>query len=68
MRSGKVIRLVRERGFGFIRDAQGQEYFFHRSACDHTAPFDRLTEGDGVQFEQQDAEKGPRCRLVTSEQ
>ena len=32
MASGTIKRLVRDRGFGFIRDDNGQEWFFHRSA------------------------------------
>ena len=32
MASGTFKRLVRDRGFGFIRDDGGQEWFFHRSA------------------------------------
>ena len=32
MPSGTIKRLVRDRGFGFIRDDNGQEWFFHRSA------------------------------------
>ena len=31
MPKGTIKRLVRDRGFGFIRDEGGQEWFFHRS-------------------------------------
>ena len=30
--NGTIKRLVRDRGFGFIRDDGGQEWFFHRSS------------------------------------
>ena len=32
MPNGTIKRLVRDRGFGFIRDDGGQEWFFHRSS------------------------------------
>ena len=31
MANGMTKRLVRDRGFGFIRDEGGQEWFFHPS-------------------------------------
>src|SRR5438067_868278 len=45
MASGTIKRLVRDRGFGFIRDDGGQEWFFHRSSVDGTLV---LTGGAGV--------------------
>ena len=44
MASGTIKRLVRDRGFGFIRDEGGQEWFFHRSAVKEGS-FDQLNEG-----------------------
>ena len=32
MANGTIKRLVKDRGFGFIRDDGGQEWFFHRSS------------------------------------
>ena len=43
MPSGTIKRLVRDRGFGFIRDDGGQEWFFHRSSVEGS--FDQLNEG-----------------------
>ena len=40
MSSGTIKRLVRDRGFGFIRDDAGQEWFFHRSSVQGS--FDQL--------------------------
>jgi len=37
-------------GFGFIRDDQGIEYFFHRSMVAGRTRFDGLREGDVVEF------------------
>ncbi len=37
MPTGTIKRLVRDRGFGFIRDDGGQEWFFHRSGVRATS-------------------------------
>lgn len=54
--NGKVKKIIRERGFGFISAEDGNEVFFHRSALEGMS-FDTLEEGDGVEF---DIEKGPK--------
>jgi CspA family cold shock protein len=60
--AGTVRKIVREKGFGFIRDEAGREYFFHHSACD---AFERLTEGAAVTFAAAPpSNKGPRAELV----
>lgn len=61
---GTVKRLVRDRGFGFIRTDDGDEYFFHRSACGR-GEFDALQEGDRVSFADDEGhKKGPRAEDV----
>ena len=49
MSTGTIKRLVRDRGFGFIRDEGGQEWFFHRSSVQGS--FDSLNEGQRVSFD-----------------
>lgn len=63
MLNGWIKKLVRERGFGFIRDDQDQEYFFHRDAL-QKGRFDTLTEGQMVEFEPVESSKGPRAENV----
>jgi CspA family cold shock protein len=46
---GTVDRLIPERGFGFIADDEGGEYFFHRTALQATA-LDDLAPGTPVTF------------------
>ena len=60
---GTVKRLVRDRGFGFIRCSDGQEVFFHRNGLQQIA-FEGLQEGTSVEFEVERAEKGLRATNV----
>ena len=65
MATGTIKRLARDKGFGFIRDDSGQEYFFHRSAVEGS--FDSLSEGQRVSFNEEQSPKGPRASNVRSE-
>lgn len=62
---GTIKRIIRDRGFGFIRSTDGQEVFFHRSSLQHLN-FDGLKEGEVVEFEMERGEKGPRATSVRS--
>ncbi|MBN1591830.1 MAG: cold shock domain-containing protein [Candidatus Coatesbacteria bacterium] len=53
---GEIKRLIRDRGFGFIRGEDGNEVFFHRSALEGVE-YDALEEGRKVDFS---IEKGPK--------
>jgi CspA family cold shock protein len=64
MTAGTVKKLVSERGFGFITAEDGKEYFFHRSALGASLEFDKLTDGQKVQFEIEQDPKGARARNV----
>jgi cold shock protein len=58
---GTVKRIVSEKGFGFVADESGQEYFFHQSACQS---FESLREGQAVTFQTGQGPKGPRAENV----
>ena len=60
---GTIKRIIRDRGFGFIRTAEGQEVFFHRSSL-QGLNFDVLKEGDSVELEVERGDKGPRATNV----
>jgi len=61
---GTIKRLVRDRYFGFVRDSQGGEYFFHKAVLQPGTEFDVLSEGDIVEFRPEASTKGPRCGYV----
>ncbi len=60
---GTIKRVIRDRGFGFIRAADGQEVFFHRTSLQQLN-FDGLREGENVEFDMEQGEKGPRAKNV----
>ena len=61
--NGTIKRMVSDKGFGFVAAQDGNEYFFHQSACTAT-PFDDLREGQAVTFERGQGPKGPRAENV----
>lgn len=65
---GKVVRLMKDKGFGFIKGGvDGVDYFFHRSAV-RGAVFETLEIGDKVAFDgSATGEKGPRADQVRVE-
>ena len=60
MHTGKIKKIVRERGFGFISDNDGREVFFHQNGL-VDVQFDALKEEQGVEFDIEDSPKGPRA-------
>ena len=55
MFKGTVKRVVRDKGFGFLKCDDGREIFFHASGVIKGATFQDLKEGASVEFE---VEKG----------
>lgn len=62
---GTIQTMRAERGFGFIRDAEGGDVFFHRSAVTPPATFTTLAVGMVVEFEQESGPRGPRATTLT---
>ncbi len=64
--TGRIIRLRRERGFGFVLCPDGSTVFLHASAL-LDVPFDDLDAGDRLSFDVVDdaGGKGPRATNVT---
>lgn len=62
---GQIKRLVRDRGFGFIRpEGATEDIFFHTSALQGVI-FDQLSEGQNVEFDKESDPRDPkRSRAV----
>lgn len=65
MPSGTVKKIIADRGFGFIRGEDGKEIFFHRSGLQGLT-FESLQEGQAVEFDLEEAARGPRASNVRS--
>ena len=61
---GTVKWFNAKKGFGFISDEEGSDVFVHFSALQMDG-FKVLDEGDEVEFEVIDGEKGPQAANVT---
>lgn len=68
MASGKIKKLVQDKGFGFIQSDSGQDVFFHHSIVANHG-FDELSEGQQVEYTVEQGQspggKGPRAASVT---
>ena len=64
MATGTVKWFNAKKGFGFISDEEGNDVFVHFSALQMDG-FKVLDEGDEVEFEVIDGEKGPQAANVT---
>jgi len=61
--TGTIRTLRVDKGFGFIKDAAGKEFFFHQSAI-YGEGIEDLREGDSVEFDVGQGPKGPRAENV----
>ena len=62
--TGIVKWYDREKGYGFISDEGGNEIFVHFSALNMEG-FKELKDGEKVEFEVIDGEKGPQASNVS---
>jgi cold shock CspA family protein len=67
--TGNIVRLIGEKGFGFIR-SQEVEYFFHRSAFngqweDLLFDYGKASTPISVSFDLERSAKGPRATNVS---
>ena len=60
MHTGKIKKVVQERGFGFISDTDGREVFFHQTRL-VDSQLAALNDDQSVEFEIEDSPKGPRA-------
>lgn len=64
--TGTVARIVADKGYGFIRGADGQDRFFLATQLvGHPGVrIEDLVRGAKVEFEHEDHEKGARAKAV----
>lgn len=60
---GKIARVNRDDGYGFIETADGREIYFHRNSVLRTS-FEDLHTGQEVRFVEEMGEKGPQATTV----
>lgn len=60
---GIVEKVMSNKGFGFIKGTDGVKYFFHKSSVKN-ARFEDVEEGQEVEFDESDSEKGPRAEDI----
>ena len=61
MTNGTVAKWLGDRGFGFIKCEDGKEVFVHNSDIEGKSS---LSEGEKVEFEVTEGDKGPRAVKV----
>ncbi len=61
MTTGTVAKWIGDRGFGFIKCEDGKEIFVHNSDIQGKSS---LIEGEKVEFEVTQGDKGPRAAKV----
>ncbi len=63
MEKGTVKWFNNNKGYGFIEREEGEDVFVHYSAI-NSEGFKSLSEGDAVEFEVTQGEKGPQASNV----
>ena len=63
MQQGTVKWFNAKKGYGFISDEQGNDVFVHFSALNMDG-FKELKDGESVEFDVVDGEKGPQAANV----
>ena len=58
-----ISRIFPDEGYGFLRTINGREIYFHKNSL-LNEEFEKLEEGRGVRFFEEDGEKGPQASSV----
>jgi cold shock CspA family protein/ribosome-associated translation inhibitor RaiA len=60
---GRVTKLLKEQGYGFLTTSDRREIYFHRNSVLNNA-FDRLEVGTEVAFAEEQGDSGPQASTV----
>ena len=63
MAEGIVKWFSEKKGYGFIKQEEGQDLFVHFSSISMPG-YKTLTEGDNVSFEVEETDRGPQAKNV----
>lgn len=58
-----VVRIFKDKGFGFLKTPEGREIYFHENSVLH-GDFRRMEPGTGVRFAEELGEEGPQATSV----
>jgi cold shock CspA family protein len=58
-----VTRLFPAQGYGFLKELDGRELYFHRNSVLH-GDFERLAVGTEVRFDEAEGERGPQASTI----
>jgi ribosomal subunit interface protein len=61
---GRIVRIFRDRGYGFVDTESYQEVYFHANSV-HGIPFEELEVGMAMDLEIEAGEKGPQASRLT---
>jgi ribosomal subunit interface protein len=61
---GRILRIFRDRGYGFVETETYQEVYFHANSV-HGIAFEELEEGMAMDLEIEAGEKGPQASRIT---
>lgn len=61
---GRIIRIFRDRGYGFVETETYQEVYFHANSV-HGIAFEELEEGMAMDLAIEAGEKGPQASRLT---
>jgi cold shock CspA family protein len=60
---GRIVRLIREAGYGFLDTPDGREIYFHKNSV-RNGGFEHLEVGAEVAFAEEEGDKGPQASTV----
>jgi len=61
---GTVKWFNEKKGFGFLSTTEGKDVFVHFSAIKNSGGFKTLNQGDSVEFNVVESDKGPKAENV----
>ena len=61
---GTVKWFNEKKGFGFLSTTEGKDVFVHFSAIENSGGFKTLNQGDSVEFNVVESDKGPKAENV----